>query len=413
MLTNGSKVTYLISLHIRYAQPVMPYSYAYLSQGQLHLKLGSDPLRPIDSRFGESIRERSAQIQSRNSWKTQGTGAQFMSGGLLWGRSAAGDPTDIRIDITGISRGCQPGELFYSLSTPEIGGVFLLRERATDELRLLHTADFRVRRLAAGPAQQSLACVVQRKGGQSCIAVMRADGTDMRDVITGDTIDDSPAWVPGSIHELVFQSSAIGRNRAGLAVTQAPFAIHKLDIEAGTVITLAEDPKFDLLTPKVSTEGSLYYIRRPYRDPNKPPSPWRAALDLVLLPFRLLYAVFQFLNFFTVRYTGNTLTTTGNARQKHADIRKMMVWGNLLDADKAADRAEDGTPALVPKTWELIRHKSDAEEVMAKGVLCYDLYSDGSVLYSNGSGIYRIDQKGSAERLTKDALIEQVVAIEE
>jgi len=39
----------------------------------------------------------------------------------------------------------------------------------------------------------------------------------------------------------------------------------------------------------------------------------------VLLPFRLLYAVFQFLNFFIVRYTGDTLTGTGNARQKHAE----------------------------------------------------------------------------------------------
>jgi len=390
----------------------MPHSYAYLSQGQLHLKLGNDPVRPIDSKFGESVRQRAAQINHRNAWKTQGTGAKFMSGGVLWGRNRADDPGEIPIDITGISRGCKPGELFYSLSTPDIGGVFLLRDRATDELRLLHTADFRVRRLAAGPGQESLACVVQRKGGQSSIAVMRADGTDMREITTGDTIDDAPHWAPGGARELVFQSSAIGRNRAGFAVTQAPFAIYKLDLEAGTVNRLAEDPKFDLLMPQLSADGSLYYVRRPYRDPNQPPSPWRAALDLVLLPFRLLYAVFQFLNFFTVRYTGNPLTTTGNARQKHADIRKMMIWGNLLDADKAADRAEDGMPALVPKTWEFIRRKGDKEEVIAKGVLCYDMYADGSLLYSNGSGIYRLDRGGATERLAKGALIEQVVAVE-
>lgn len=392
----------------------MSDSYAYLSQGQLYLKLGNDPVRPIDSKFGESVRERAAQINNRNSWKTQGTGAKFMSGGLLWGRQP-GDPSDIRIDITGISRGCNPGELFYSLSTDDIGGVFLLRDRASDELRLLHTADFRVRRLAAGPGQNSLACVVHRKGGASSIAVMRSDGTDMRDITQGDTIDDAPHWVPGSAREIVFQSSAIGRNRAGFAVTQAPFAIHRLDLEAGTVATLAEDPKFDLLTPQLSPDGCLYYIRRPYRDPNQPPTMWRAALDLVLLPFRLLFAVFQFLNFFTMRYTGNTLTTTGNSRQKHADIRKMMIWGNMIDADKAADRADDGTPALVPKSWQLIRRRKDSntEEVVANGVLSYDLYSDGTVLYSNGSGIYRLDPKGIIKRLTKDSLIEQVVAVEE
>lgn len=392
----------------------MSQSYAYLSQGQLNLKLGDDPIRTVDSKFGESIRERAAQINNRNSWKTQGTGAKFMSGGLLWGRQP-GDPSDIRIDITGISSGCNSGELFYSLVTDDIGGVFLLRDRATDELRLLHTADFRVRRLAAGRGQQSVACVLQRKGGNSCIAVMHADGSDLRDVTHGDTLDDSPRWAPGTARQLVFQSAAIGRNRAGFAVTQAPFAINKLDLDAGTVTTLAEDPRYDLLTPQLATDGSFYYIRRPYRDPNQPPSLWRAGLDLILLPFRLLFAVFQFLNFFTMRYTGNTLTTTGNLRQKHADIRKMMVWGNMLDADKAAGRGEDGTPALVPKSWELIRRRknSDAEEVIAKGVLCYDLYQDGSVLYSNGNGIYKLDPQGTSERLTKDALIEQVIALEE
>jgi len=390
----------------------MSYSYAYLTQGQLHLKLGEDPVRLVDSRFGESVRERAVQIHNRNSWKTEGTGAKFMSGGLLWGRRD-GDPSEIRIAITGISSGCQNGELLYSLATADIGGVFLLRDGASDERRLLHTADFRVRRLAASPGQGRVACVLQRKGENSCLAVMHADGSELRDVTQGDTIDDAPRWVPGSSRELIFQSAAIGRNQAGFAVTQAPFGIHKLDLEDGTVTTLAENPSFDLLTPQLSQDGSLYYIRRPYRDPIQPSSPWRAALDLVLLPFRLLYAIFQFLNFFTVRYTGNTLTTTGSARQKHADIRKMMVWGNLIDADKATGRDASEGPALVPKSWELIRRGSDSkEEVVAKGVLCFDLYADGSVLYSNGTGVYCIDPQGACQRLAKDSLIEQVVAVE-
>jgi hypothetical protein len=133
---------------------------------------------------------------------------------------------------------------------------------------------------------------------------------------------------------------------------------------------------------------------------------------VVLLPFRLLYAFFQFLNFFTVRYTGNTLTSAGNVRQRHADIRKMMVWGNLIDADKATGRSGSDAPALVPKSWELVRRCDSHEEVVARGVLSFDLYGDGSVLYSDGSGIYRLDPQGVAQCLTKDALIEQVVAVE-
>ncbi len=391
----------------------MNYSFAYLSQGELHVKLGEGPVRPVESRFGQSLRDRAVQIQSRNSWKTQGTGARFMSGGALWGNQDR-DPAEMRIAITGISSGCQNGELLYSLATDDIGGVFLLRNQASEEQRLLHTADFRVRRLAASPGQDRVACVLQHKGGSSSIAIMRGDGTDLREVTQGDTIDDAPRWAPASAHEIIFQSAAIGRNQAGFAVTQAPFAVHKLNLDAGQVSTLAEDPKFDLLTPHLSSDGTLYYIRRPYLDPSQPPCFWRAALDLILLPVRLLFAVFQFLNFFTVRYTGNTLTTAGNARQKHADIRQMMVWGNLIDAQKAADRDSAGTPSLVPRTWELIRcPPGTGEEVVAKGVLSFDVYADGSLLYSNGSGVYRVDPSGDREALAKDALIEQVVAVED
>src|SRR5215470_5414863 len=98
MVTNRSKVTYSARRPSATLDQVMSYSYAYLSQGQLHLKLGNDPIRPIDSKFGEAVRARAAQIHSRNSWKTQGTGAKFMSGGVLWGRQP-GDPTDIHVDI--------------------------------------------------------------------------------------------------------------------------------------------------------------------------------------------------------------------------------------------------------------------------------------------------------------------------
>jgi hypothetical protein len=91
----------------------------------------------------------------------------------------------------------------------------------------------------------------------------------------------------------------------------------------------------------------------------------------------------------------------------------MMVWGNLLDAQKAADHDSSGTPSLVPKTWELIRCPPGAgEDVIAKGVLIFDVYADGSLLYSNGSGVYHVDPTGAKEVLAKDALIEQVVAVE-
>lgn len=335
-----------------------------------------------------------------------------MSGGALWGRQDQ-DAAEIPIVISGIAPGCQSGELLYSLMTPDIGGVFLVRNRASEEQRLLHTSDFRVRRLATGNGHERIACVVRHRGQNSCLAIMNADGSDLREVTQGDAIDDAPRWVPGSSTELVFQSAAIGRNAAGLAVMQGAFTIQRVDLEAGTVATLAEDASYDLLHPILAENGDLYFIRRPYRDPTKAVNPLRAVLDFVLLPFRILYAVFQWINFFTVRYTGNPLTNAGNARQRHADIRKMMVWDNLIAADESMAFTREGRTVSAPRSWELVRRSpSGSDEVLAKGVMSFDLYSNGEVLYSTGDAIFLLTTTGKKEQLAREPLVEQVMCLE-
>ncbi len=390
----------------------MDVSFAYLSQGKLNLKLAGQPLRIVDSRFGEKVRQRAMEIQERNAWKTQGRGAQFMTGGMLWGQQNRGDASMMRIAISGISRGCNDGELLYALDTDEIGGIFALRNYGADEQRLFHSADYRVRQLNASPNQDRIACVMLQKNGGSCIAVMRGDGTEIAEATQGDTIDQAPRWLPGSNRELVFLSAGIGRDPAGNPAGQSAFSVQKLNLDAGEVTTLAEDANADLLGPQMSADGSLYFIRRPYQDPRKGPGFFRSLFDLVLLPFRLLFALFQYLNFFTMIYTGKTLTSQGGARSREQNPLQMMIYGNLVKAQKAGQARDDETPSLVPNTWELVCQKKDsAREVIAKGVLSFDLCPDGSVLYSNGSAVFHRDAQGRTERLAKDAMIEQVVAV--
>ena len=75
-------------------------------------------------------------------------------------------------------------------------------------------------------------------------------------------------------------------------------------------------------------------------------------------------------------------------------------------------------PALVPKTWELVRQGlQGTPEVLANSVLSYDLAADGTVVYTNGSGVYKIEgdriknnppTPQKAERITVGKLIELV-----
>src|SRR5205085_9776835 len=170
---------------------------------------------------------------------------------------------------------------------------------------------------------------------------MRGDGGEFTDVTQGDSVDRAPSWIPGSTHELIYQSSGIGRNEQGMHAGVAAARIEKLDVNSGDIVTLLQDEAHDFLDPRMDAAGNLYCIRKPYVPPHSKFNPLRALLDLVLSPFRLLFAFFQFMNFFTTRYTGKTLVTSDDRRQNQADIRQMMMLGNLMLAQRDAQPPPD------------------------------------------------------------------------
>jgi hypothetical protein len=134
--------------------------------------------------------------------------------------------------------------------------------------------------------------------------------------------------------------------------------------------------------------------------------------DILLFPFRLIYALFAYLNLLTMMYTGKPLARSGNAQQRYADAGRMMIWGNLIEARKSLLKSGDEASGLVPASWELCRKAADGNiQVLAKGVLAFDLENSGSVVYSNGAAIYRRDATGKTSRIHKDSLIQQVISV--
>lgn len=194
-----------------------------------------------------------------------------------------------------------------------------------------------------------------------------------------------------------------------------PVGIRRIDLNRGTIDELADDERFDFLGPRASADGTLYYIRRPRKEARGEGSPWKALLDFLLFPFRLVMAIFHWLNFFTARYTGKPMTTAGGAKQKGADMKQMMIWGNLIDAAeesrKGVGSGED-TPSVVPNSWELMRQPATGDpEVVAKGAVSFDLREDGAIVYTNGNAIFVLDAEGNRRCLHKDAAIEQVAVV--
>jgi hypothetical protein len=88
----------------------------------------------------------------------------------------------------------------------------------------------------------------------------------------------------------------------------------------------------------------------------------------------------------------------------------MMIWGNLIEAQRQDGENEEVD--LVPASWQLARRRSGGtEEVLAKGVLAYDIAADGAIVYSNGNAIFLLHPDGRKEQLLSQRMIEQVVVL--
>lgn len=384
----------------------MPLTVAYLAQGKVRLKQGDDPPRTIESPYARSTQEKAVRAQQRNAWKSEGTG--FLSGATLWG-SAAGNQGLEPARITSLCRGAEPGQIVYSMTSGSLCALLSSDRLGSEERRLWNNNKYRLHHLAIHSQTGECAFAVQHLDGTANIGVMLKDDSGVAEITEGDSVDATPSWVPGPGRKLVFQSAGIGRDRHGHWLALGPFRIEQVNVDTAELETLLEHDTTDFLAPKINAAGVLYFIERPYEGRPRV-NPLRVFKDTLLLPFRLLYAVFQYFNFFSMRYTGKKLTpSTDHARGKPMDLQQMMIWGNLVQARRPSEG--DEPPDLVPGSWRLIRRHDGAEKVIARGVLAYDLAQDGTVVYSNGSAVYAISPDGKKEKLVAEAMIEQVAII--
>jgi hypothetical protein len=388
----------------------MVWTLACVKNGSLLLLREGRAPDEVPSPYAEQVRARELATQRKNSWKTQGTGAQFMGGGtrMLWGQSEVELPP---ARIVGVTRGREPGEVLYAITTGVVTGVFAQSPPKGDEQRIFHSAEVAVGELSLSLEEAAIVCSVEGKAGSTAIGVLEDDGRGVRTVTEGDVVDRAPRWVPGGRREIVYASAGIGRTKSGGFGGLSPFAIHKLSLKTADIEVVVADRRYDHVAPVALSSDVIYAIRRPYRDPYQAPSFFATVVDLLLAPFRVLFALFQYLSFFTARYTGKPLMTSGNARQKAADARQMMVWGNLVDVARQAERDGGGEDDANGSGYELVRITKTGVEVVAPGVLAFDVASDGAIFYSTGRALMRWAD-GKSARIAELDEVEQLTIIE-
>ena len=384
---------------------------AWVDLGRLLVRSAGAEAALVESRFGASVLDRLVQIEQRHAWKTQGRGAQFMRGGLLWGGNGK-DLDQVAVAIAAVSRGTRPGEVLYALRADDVHGLFAWGGGEGGERRLFHGTKFRFHDVSADAEHPRIACTIQY-GATSNLAVLDADGSALTEVTEGDSMDMAPCWAPGERDVLVYQSAGVARDGEGVPVGLGPAAIMRLDLASGRVTPVLEIAGHDLLSPRVAKDGGLWYIRRPWRSPGE--RPWTACLDALLVPWRLLVAVYAFLDAFTRSHTGKPLTTAGGPRREGAEARHLMIMGNLIDAEKVereSRRLGEERLGLVPSTWHLVcRGRDGSERLVEKGIVSFDLAADGTPVVSNGRLVYRRDAAGRREILGSGERILHVAAL--
>jgi hypothetical protein len=393
---------------------LMTPTVAYLAEGKLYMKRGDAAPRLIDSPFVQQMLDRIQRTRERHDWKNQGMAWQMGAGGFggfMGGRPNM--PAEVRrVRFSGLTRGQNPGELLYALDTDHVGGLFVYDTSQQSERRLYHRNQFRAANLSRHPSNDTLAVSLRGEDGSAPIAIMEPDGRGLKEITEGDVIDEAPAWSPGDGKTILYQSSGIGRNAAGFMVAQGPYAIQKLDLDSGDLTTLIEEDNFDLLLPRLLPDGSVLFIRRPYEPGGVTVSPLKVAKDILFFPFRLVVAIVHFFNWFSHVFARKPLITAGGPPKEGPEARYIMLWGRMIDAEKAIAAKKGDAKSLVPPTWQLVKRAGDdTETVLAKGVLAFDLADDGSIVYTNGSAVYHRTADGTIAELCRGKMIEHVSVV--
>jgi hypothetical protein len=281
------------------------------------------------------------------------------------------------------------------------------------EIRLFHRQQTQILGLAYLPQTRHVVLAIMHGDGTAHLEVYDEEGTQKGAITHGDSIDASPAAMPGAESTVVYQSWGLARHAdSGAVVGLGQSAVHWVDYKAGEMDSLLDDAQWDFVAPRISEDRVLYSIRRPADKPLHEKA-GGAAKDALLMPLRLGKAVFGYLNVFSMLYGKEPLRSAGGPRTPELDQDLGTLWlhGRRIELSKVRNDPEYAGN-LVPASWKLIAQagRNAAPEEIASHVAQFDVLADGSLLYSNGYDIYHW-QRGSARKLARRELVEGLLGL--
>jgi hypothetical protein len=369
----------------------------------------------------QSYLERTKAQAMKNEWKVGGSGFALQEGNPVQTAEEILSSVHSKVCCMGFS----PDQVFvYSLQIDSSSGIYS-RKSLSDSAEGIVVADrnYRYSDFSIAPNGDFILCV--EFAGQTHLALLKKGENDLRLLTEGESVELSPMWSPSEKDVVYFSSAGLeilssdeaeeslsaSSMPAFLMAIQtgqhlnnratSPFSISKINLKNGQITELISDPAFSFQKPFPMPDGSFYYLKKPYQtDTNS--SPKKKAIGCLGAPFKLIKAIIGFFNLFTIKYSGQNLTSGGSSKVKQKDERQIRLEGNLISAEKELlenQKEGDSYPGIVPRSFELrIRYPSGEDRLIKKGVICYRPDGD-SLLVSNGSYILRINKEGKEEKI--------------
>lgn len=381
----------------------------FVSEEKMGLINGTD-INHITSQHLKRYHTNMAELKKKHAWKTEGAGAAFMG---AHNPMAHYSSDSVRAKINGVA--VMPGEdkILYSVSVNEFSGIFIKNPFDDEELEGLVTSDRETGffSIAYDSKTERLAASVSEGLIEKHIAVLNKNSGGFNLITEGESIDENPSWSKYSENAIYYDSAGIASSSSGEFAGIGEKAILRLDLNLGELEEIAAIKKYDCVKPMEDVEGNLYFIKKPHLQPQHKGSSF---VDTLLIPYKLLKAVFGWMNFFTAKYTGDTLTTAGQnpAKSKQKTEEQIFIEGNLINAEKALKEnqtAGEKFPGVAPRSWELVKRSPNGElKTVKKGVIDFDINSKGEIVYSNGKYLVKIMNNQAEEVLGKVNLASKV-----
>ena len=371
----------------------------YLSLGKIYtFREGRAVYCPSEA--VDKYRRNIMEIYKRREWKSSGAGAMFMN---TQAPEMAVADINARVEALYLA---DDETLIYGASLEDSCGIYVKdpREPESPDRFIVRRTDMRLFHLDYEPTDKLLALSVSDGPTERHLALCESEQGDFRLITEGESLDIMPSFSRFDRQIIYFSSAGIFFDPRKRVFHSSAYALNRLDLRSGEIEEVAADAAYDYLRPREDAEQTLYCIRRP-KTAKKGGA--FSPLDIVLVPFRLIKALFAWLNFFSQRYTGESLTkrTSGvnPAREQQKTDEEIFIEGNLINATQALKqntREGDKYPGVIPKTWELARRAADGDwEVVRRGVLDYTFDAAQNILYSNGKYIIRRTPDGAEEKI--------------